>query len=775
MDRRKFLLLMGTTGVAQQYLPLLANRTSTESEAPSGAQEGPGRTTLSLNGTWEVDDSISADVIPNSFSHRVEVPGLIHSSTPPFPDVDDFDCGSWIRELSRQYEKETVPGAAGTPASDLSRFTTQKRQYFWYRTRFVAPSIRHLARLKINKAQFGIAVWLNRSKIGEHCGCFTAAHFDLSERIRWSEENELVVRVGAHPGVLPDGVIGGIDWEKKEWTPGIYDEVSVYFNDNPAIESVQIAPRISPREILVQTRVKNYSLEPLQAVLTSAVRPCNSAQVIQRLRQPISLDAGSERVFKTKIPLSGARLWWPDDPQLYYLEVNTGADDVETRFGIREFRFDTPTQRAYLNGEPYFLRGSNITLHRFFEDPVSGRLPWDESWVRRLLTDIPKRLSWNCFRFCIGPVPDKWLDIADETGLLIQYEYPIWTGPRPTGAAETFRVYDEKQLILEFSEWIRDNCNHPSVAIWDASNESWFPGLSTKIIPEVRALDLSERPWENSYNPPSGPDDPVEQHPYLFGPFPGNTIRISSMEDLEFRAGADRPLGGPPTSHALILNEYGWLWVNRDGSPTTLTKKVWEKILPSKATPEDRLEEYAYLISGLTEYWRAYRHFAAVMHFVFLAYSKPDGATSDSFQDVKSLKLEPHFEEYMANAFRPIGVYINFWHPTVQGGTVQELEVMMINDYADPVSGVISIVLEDGDGRQLTKTETPFELSGLGQQTYYFDFRLPQSIGKCWLKAIANPLSGREKKATVSRRRVELTGGEPERISPQHALPGGGE
>ena len=36
---------------------------------------------------------------------------------------------------------------------------------------------------------------------------------------------------------------------------------------------------------------------------------------------------------------------------------------------MREFRFDTATRRAYLNGKPYFLRGSNITLHRFFEDP----------------------------------------------------------------------------------------------------------------------------------------------------------------------------------------------------------------------------------------------------------------------------------------------------------------------------------------------------------------------------------------------------------------------
>lgn len=747
MDRRKFILLMGT-GISHECLPHLAIRAATESETPLVAQEGSGRTILSLNGTWEIEDSISADAIPNSFSHKADVPGLIHSSTPPFPDVDDFDGSSWIVELSK---------GGHIPAGDLNRFTKQQRRYFWYRTTFVAPSARQLARLKVNKAQFGTAVWLNGSKIGEHWSCFTAGHFDLSQAIRWSAENELVIRVGALPGVLPEGVIAGIDWEKKKWAPGIYDEVSVSFSDNPAIESVQVAPRISSSEILVQTRTRNYSRELKQAVLRFVVRPSNSGMVIQRHALHISLKPGAEEIFEVKIPVPNARLWWPEDPQLYDLEVNTGADSVKTRFGMRELHFDTSTQRAYLNGRMYFLRGSNITLHRFFEDPVSGRLPWDESWVRKLLRDNPKRLSWNCFRFCIGPVPDKWLDIADEEGLLIQYEYPIWTGPQSIGEHEIFRVYDKEQLMLEFTEWVRDNWNHPSVVIWDASNESWFPDLASAIVPEVRKLDLSGRPWEDSYNPPSSPNDPVEQHPYLFDPSPGNAIRISSMEDLESRSGADRAGSGPPIAHALILNEYGWLWVNRDGSATTLTKKVWEGLLPSNAIPEDRLEGYAYLISGLTEYWRAYRHFAAVMHFVYLTYSLPYGATSDSFKDVADLKLEPHFEEYMANAFRPIGVYVNFWQPTVKAGTVKALEVMMINDYADPVSGELSIVLEDGAGRQLTKMETAFELSGLGQQTYHFDFQFPQSIGKCWLKAIASPLSGREKRATISRRRVELT------------------
>ena len=74
-----------------------------------------------------------------------------------------------------------------------------------------------------------------------------------------------------------------------------------------------------------------------------------------------------------KIP--DAHLWSPEDPFLYVVESSTGGDSFETRFGMREFKFDAATRRAYLNGKIYYLRGSNITLHRFLEDPLCRDLP----------------------------------------------------------------------------------------------------------------------------------------------------------------------------------------------------------------------------------------------------------------------------------------------------------------------------------------------------------------------------------------------------------------
>lgn len=701
------------------------------------------RITTSLDGNWEIADSVSSTEIPAVFTHRAPVPGLAHSATPPFADVDLFDSREVI---ANRISRGALPESAMVQGAGVPH---QNRNYFWYKTSFVPSAKRALALLKINKAQFGTAVWLNGKKIGEHWGCFTASIFNITDAIRWDGPNELLVRVGAHPGVLPETVTGGTDFEKNRWTPGIYDSVALLLSDNPAIESVQVAPRIQSSEIVVEAKVRNYSAAPASFAVTFNVTAWKSAQPVARAQSwRILLQPSDEKTITQTIRIPGAKLWTPEQPNLYVVETGTGGDSATTRFGMREFRFDTPTRRAYLNGKPYFMRGSNITLHRFFEDPQSGTLPWNEAWVRKLLIDIPKKMHWNSFRFCIGPVPDRWLDIADEAGLLIQNEYFVWIGHDWYNGYE--KRFDADEMITEYGEWMRDNWNHPSVVIWDANNETWYPDFAAKIIPAVRALDLSNRPWENSYNGPVGPDDPVEDHPYEH-----QTITEGGdfqMSDLDSRGGAGDT--GTATGHAMILNEYGWLWLNRDGSPTALTGEVYEKLLGAYASAEDRFALNAYLLGGLTEFWRAHRVYAGVLHFVYLTAGGPGVYTCDHFRNLERLELEPHFEDYVSQAFRPLGVYLNFWRPTLEGGSKQMFTVMMVNDEDHPVAGNLALALENQSGETLARQTVPFSLAALGQQTYFVDLTIPTVVEKCLLKATAQPEGNAE--PTLSRRHVDL-------------------
>jgi hypothetical protein len=449
--------------------------------------------------------------------------------------------------------------------------------------------------------------------------------------------------------------------------------------------------------------------------------------------------------------MTGPQLWSPESPNLYVLETATGGDTASTRFGMREFRFDTATKRAYLNGHVYFMRGSNITLPRFFEDPLSGTLPWDEAWVHKLLVEIPHEMHWNSFRFCIGPVPDYWLDIADEAGLLIQNEYFVWTGHDWHGPENQVH-FDTDEMIREYTEWMRDNWNHPSVVIWDANNETWDPAFDEKIIPAVRGLDLSNRPWENSYNPPEGPDDPVEDHPYEHQVMAdgGPPFSMTTLES----PGAKAP--GAPSAHALILNEYGWLWLNRDGNPTQLTKNLYPALLGKNSTAEERLALNAYLLAGLTEYWRAYREYAGVLHFVYLTSSDPAGYTSDHFRDVRKLELHPEFRDYMSNAFAPVGVYLSFWQPSIEPASLQSLQVMLVNDEYHRVEGTLTIALDDSKGERVASHQEKFTIAPLGQNISYTDFKFPHTTGDFLLRAIIEYRANGDGVSTQSRRHVKV-------------------
>jgi beta-galactosidase len=697
------------------------------------------RIVVPLDGTWAVAESVGPDEIPASFDHSVAVPGLVNQARPAFADVDQYETHEfvWTMKLYKVFPESTPNVGPGR--------TRQKRNYFWYQRTFTVPAQKQSAVLVINKAQFGTAVWLNGKKVGEHLGCSTAARLDVAKTLNWSGENRLLVRVGAHPGVVPEWVPLVNDGEKQNWTPGIYDSVSLCLAGSPVIDSLQVAPRIDKSEILVQTRLKNpgpaRSFEMVYRVKTWK----GGEAVGGPLSRRVELGAGEEKLVTHAVPVPGATLWSPDNPFLYVLDASTGGDDCSTRFGMREFRCDSSTGRAMLNGRVIYLRGASITLHRFFGDAQCGNLPWDDAWVRKFLVEIPRRMHWNCFRVCIGPAPQKWLDVADEAGLLLQYEFPIWSDREPL----RHKLWKPDEVMEEFREFVRDNWNHPSVVIWDSCNETRYDLLGERVIPEVRRLDLSNRPWENGYNKPHDANDPVEQHPYLFG----GKFQLSDLDRMD-----GKPAGGIPfRPHAAIINEYDWLWLHRDGTPTFISKKNYDHLLGPGATPAECIEFNAYALAGLTEFWRAYRNYAGVMYYGCLDGDRPvTCVTCDNFRDVKRLEFHAPFDYYVGQSFKPLGVYVHFWQPSLPPATERRYPVILVNDAYEPAKGRLELGWEpEGGGQAAGRKEIAFEVPALGRSTYEIALPTPTGEGKYVLSARAF-WDGKPWSPTVARRKVAV-------------------
>lgn len=671
-------------------------------------QNKSNRVVISLNGLWHIAEG-TMDKIPETFNRSIVVPGLVDMAEPSF-----IEAGP------------KVPNRSSFPQKD------KRRDAFWYRRTFkVSGPILPVAQLRIGKATYGTRVFLNGQLIGDHSPCFTAGLFAVKDALK-PGENELIIRVGADRDAVAGLVESGYDGEKNRYIPGIYDNVELIMTGSPHIINVQAVPNIEAKTVTIHSWIKCLP-EPVPANLHIVVRETKSRKVVGEGDCPISVGtSNAEQTGSITISLKNCSLWSPKDPFLYTVEVSSTADNFSTQFGMRSFRLDPDSRRAVLNGNPYFLRGTNVTLLRFFEDPQRGDKPWNEKWIRNLFAKF-RDMHWNSLRLCIGFAPELWYKIADEEGFLIQDEYPIWY----SGSFKSVSLKADV-LAVEFREWMQERWNHPSVVIWDACNETYSPETG-KAIQKVRALDFSNRPWDNGWGEPVDKGDVDECHPYHFIFGPNQPFRMCDLaNDSGSKAGLliSQPYEKEKLirKNALIINEYGGLWLNRDGSPTTLSQNVYDYLAEPSSTVEQRRELYARNSAAITEFFRAHRQAAGIMHFCGLGYSRSDGQTSDDWADLEELIWDPTFYKYMRDAFAPVGVMIDVWAEVMPAGSVQEFPIFIINDLDKTWKGEVLLKLTS-DGKILWEKRLQTEVAAYGTKRVSVKEFIPQLAGNFQLQA----------------------------------------
>lgn len=179
------------------------------------------------------------------------------------------------------------------------------------------------------------------------------------------------------------------------------------------------------------------------------------------------------------ISIPNAKLWSPDSPFLYDLEVSLLSGDepldtVDSYFGMRkiEYRPDADGyQRLYLNDEPIFMYG---TLDQGYWPDGIYTAPTDEA----LMYDIQKHkeLGFNTIRKHIKIEPQRWYYWADKIGLLVWQDMPSMSMNK--GMKHPSMPAGEPSIDLDALEYgltamIEQLYNHPSIVDWVVFNESW--------------------------------------------------------------------------------------------------------------------------------------------------------------------------------------------------------------------------------------------------------------------------------------------------------------
>ncbi len=693
---------------------------------------------ISLDGIWKVDRTTSTNPPRISDLKRtIVVPGLMDLATPAIEDIKDrseYVEKNFIHEVRPDLHEVEPYNMGGKDSGSV----------YWYAKTFkLEGQTPEVAQIKFHKLKYFCEAYLNGQHIGGSESAYTPVCLNVSKHIkRNGEENILMVAVKPFV-VASNGRPYGEDGEIRYHFPGIYDSVELILSGSPYIREIQVAPDLSEGGIRIQTSSVNDTKSDNQLFYEYVIKESESGKQVAESfsSQPsyILADSTFNRIDFIAIP--DLKMWSPESPFLYEIEVNTfkldenekkvKTDSRKTRFGMREFRIENGVPK--LNGKTYVLRGTNVAFHRFCQDPNRDELAWDHQWVRKLMRKF-KSMHYNIYRATLGFTPDFWYDIADEEGFLIQDEYPIWHGSDPK-RPDYMKVENISQY---YRDWIRERWNHPSIVIWDAANEtSTKDSFLYKLSSAVRDEDLSLRPWDFGHEDPLLEGDTKEKHIYYLG-----GLEKFNNEDRNLKKFLDKymePVRNEKDSldssftscDPVIVNEYGWLWIRRDGNPTILTDLTFESLLGNNVTVEERREYVARGIALMTEVYRMRRTYTAVCHFCGLSSNAEKAYTSDNFIDLQNLEFEPMFEKYVKDAFSPVGLMIDFWEPEFKPGEKMSIPVYFINDYNREWTGDVEVSIAS-ENRSINKS---IKINALARNYSDFELTAPLIRGEYELNA----------------------------------------
>jgi beta-glucuronidase len=371
-----------------------------------------------------------------------------------------------------EYEWDTspdmqVPGDWNSQVRELHHYsgTAYFRRVFDLTPAQLADGQRRFVVLEA--VNYRSTVWLNGQNLGGHEGGFTPFAFEVGSHLK-PGRNVLVVRADNRHD---DETLPAFDFDWHNYG-GITRPV--WLVDVPATFVRHWSVRLQGRDIVAEAQLEGPAAAGMAVSLTLPAlgwRADATADAQGRVRLAAASPATLPR-------------WSPESPTLHEAVLTAGADTQRDRVGLRSI--ETRGRDVLLNGQPLFLRG--ISLH---EEPLGAQGGRHVSAAQaRALLQTAKDLGCNFVRLAHYPHGEAMLRAADEMGLLVWAEIPVYWEDVSYDSAKTLAL-----AKTMFTEMIQRDANRASVVMWSVANET--PEIPTRlaflkdVVAHVRQLDPS--------------------------------------------------------------------------------------------------------------------------------------------------------------------------------------------------------------------------------------------------------------------------------------------
>ena len=439
-----------------------------------------------------------------------------------------------------------VPFPVESALSGVMRPVSENER-MWYRRTFKVPGKWQGRRvlLHFGAVDFEATVLVNGKEVGRHRGGYDAFSFEITDALKPSGENELIVMVWdpTDAGTQPRGK--QVRKPHGIWytpTSGIWQTVWLEPVGTAFITDLKITPDVDNEAVTVQPVTT-----PALGVCTVEATIRDGAKVVYKAW----VTAGG----RIKMPVKNARLWSPEDPHLYSLSLRLQLggrtiDKVESYFGMRKISLgkdDKGFTRLMLNNKPYFQFGP---LDQGFWPDGLYTAPTDEAL--RYDIEMTRKLGFNMARKHVKVEPDRWYYWCDKLGLLVWQDMPSgdkYIGHNDPDIART--PESARQFEQELTALVKGLGNHPCIVIWVPYNEGWGQWDTARIVEMVKGLDPTRLVINTSGWADRGVGDINDMHKY---PGPGSPE--------------------PETKRAVVLGEFGGLGLPVRGH-TWQNEKNW--------------------------------------------------------------------------------------------------------------------------------------------------------------------------------------------------------
>lgn len=390
-------------------------------EASAQLSQGALRTRYSLNDAWR----FSQVYVPNDKAQMVDLPHTWSKAE------CQYTTAQYVRQLH-------VP------------YTLRGKRLF----------------LRFGGAMSVTNVLVNGKYVGEHKGSYTSFTFEITDKVRYGEDNTITVVVSNNlrSDLLP------ISTEHNLYG-GIYRDVELLVTNKNIISPTFY----SSDGVFVQQR--EVTAEQASGVVTLYLSAVDEGahQITVRFIAPDGYEVAryttkagkTDKLTPIEIPyqIDYPDLWSPDSPTLYRVEAIVGnpdrpSDKVGCNIGFRDIAI-SKDNRLLINGKKVDVRG----VHMPHDRQGAGIALSQEHLISDL--ELVQDMGANAIRSLIGPHLSSLYDACDKEGMMVWVDNPF---TRNVVLFNDICYYPSEALrengFEQLREVIYQNYNHPSVVMW---------------------------------------------------------------------------------------------------------------------------------------------------------------------------------------------------------------------------------------------------------------------------------------------------------------------